>query len=305
MKYLVIGDLHGAIPHIHKKIIKGGFGAIICVGDFCSDKGSMKYFKKFYKKFAKGKKSQLWWEMIGKGNAKKILINQMDAGRKVLAKLDKIGVPVYVIPGNWDNLPDKRWGWSFLEKNHWKEYILKDFKNIIDVDGKVKIAGEHIIIGYGKVNGPELLKNRGYENVTEKAYKKNEQDFKKLIVKYDKLFKIAKKKGKPIIFLSHNAPFNTKLDKISNLNSLFDGCHYGSNLVRKMIEKYQPQLNIAGHMHEHFGKCNIKGTICINAGFKGWVNTYIDLDNNKLRKLEFIDPKKQYKNSKIKSSLKR
>jgi len=40
-------------------------------------------------------------------------------------------------------------------------------------------------------------------------------------------------------------------------------------------------------MHEHFGKCKISRTICINAGFGPKVNTLIELKGNKIVKLLF------------------
>ncbi len=54
-----------------------------------------------------------------------------------------------------------------------------------------------------------------------------------------------------------------------------------------MIEKFQPLVCIGGHMHEHFGKCKIKKTTVINTGFGSNVNTMMELEGNKIKKLEF------------------
>jgi len=104
-----------------------------------------------------------------------------------------------------------------------------------------------------------------------------------------RLTKLFNETRKPIIFMPHNVPFNTKLDMITNKDSPKYGYHYGSVIAREIIEKYQPLLCIGGHMHEHFGKCRIGKTICINAGFGSKVNTLIDLDEakGKIRSIKF------------------
>lgn len=97
-----------------------------------------------------------------------------------------------------------------------------------------------------------------------------------------------------MLFISHNVPFNTSLDKIVNPASPRKGYHYGSIIAREMIEKYQPLVCIGGHMHEHFGKCTLGKTTCINAGFSGKVNTLLELEENKITKIQFIDRSGQY-----------
>ena len=87
-------------------------------------------------------------------------------------------------------------------------------------------------------------------------------------------------------------PFNTKLDKITDKKSLRYGYHYGSLVARKMIDKYRPLVCIGGHMHEHFGKDKVGKTICINAGFGSYVNTFLELKGDKIKKLEFYNRKK-------------
>ena len=65
------------------------------------------------------------------------------------------------------------------------------------------------------------------------------------------------------------------------------GQHFGSLIVREMINKYEPLVDIAGHMHEHFGKCKIGRTICINAGYGPNKNILLEIENNKIKSLEF------------------
>lgn len=78
-------------------------------------------------------------------------------------------------------------------------------------------------------------------------------------------------------------PYNTPIDKIRDKKSLRYGYHYGSLTTREMIEKYQPLVCIGGHIHEHFGKCKIGRTICINAGYGEDANILMELEKKKLK----------------------
>lgn len=50
---------------------------------------------------------------------------------------------------------------------------------------------------------------------------------------------------------------------------------------------YQPLVCIGGHMHEHFTKCKIGKTIAINVGFGPYANVWLELSDNKIKRLEF------------------
>ena len=62
---------------------------------------------------------------------------------------------------------------------------------------------------------------------------------------------------KPIIFLSNNALYKTKLDKINNPKSNVHGKHFGSTIAKNIIKKFQPILCISDHIHEGYGKTKI------------------------------------------------
>jgi Icc-related predicted phosphoesterase len=112
---------------------------------------------------------------------------------------------------------------------------------------------------------------------------------------YNKLSLLFEKSTKPIIFVPHNVPFDTKLDQINNPKSPRNGQHFGSVIARDLIEKHQPILCVGGHMHEGFGKDKIANTTCINAGFGGDVNTLveIDVDKQKIIKIDFLGKNKE------------
>lgn len=276
MKFLIIGDLHGAMPKIKVK----DFDAIIAPGDFCSDKGIREAYAKAYKEYIKTHNmSKEWWDYCGKKKAKKYSMNSINRGRKILKFLDSFNKPVYLVPGNWDWTEGSTAEWSFMNKDYWKKYIMKGHKNIRDVHEKIVDIGEFAIIGYGICNGPELLKYRHYGRFPKKRHEKNQKAYDKLLDKYDKLFKRAKK---PIIFITHNVPYNV-LDLIKNRKSLMRGYHYGSLLARKMILKHKPLLCIGGHMHENYGKKILGKTEVINSGFGANVNTLVEINNKKLK----------------------
>lgn len=62
------------------------------------------------------------------------------------------------------------------------------------------------------------------------------------------------------ILVTHAPPINTNADKTS------DDIHVGSSSIRKIIEKYQPSLNICGHIHEAASIDKLDETIIINPG---------------------------------------
>jgi len=291
MKILILGDLHGQMPRMHFK----GFDAVICTGDVCASDNIWKYFKVSYKQFLKNPVNyQSWYDIIGKSKAKRLVKKSLYAGRKVLMKLNALNVPLYIIPGNWDFADDgEKDEWNYLNKNYYKEYLIKGLKNIHDCNGKNVIIKDgqfkYTIVGYGLVNGPELLSYRNYKNISKTKLKKNVLRYKKTLSRYSKIFLKTKN---PKILLSHNVPFNTQLDIIVNKDSPMNGYHYGSNLARDLIVRHKPLLCISGHMHEHYGTCKIGRTPVLNAGFGGEKNTLIELKDGKLGNIRFYGRKK-------------
>ncbi len=81
----------------------------------------------------------------------------------------------------------------------------------------------------------------------------------------------------PRIFISHVPPFNTAVDTLHN------GRHVGSKALRAIIEHYQPELCITGHIHEAKGTDTINNTPIYNHGMLrqgGWVT--IDIRQSQL-----------------------
>ena len=110
--------------------------------------------------------------------------------------------------------------------------------------------------------------------------------YKKLLSKLNMTYK-NRNRNVPTIFLSHNVPNGTKLDILINKESEHHKKHFGSTVALDFCEKYQPLVCIGGHMHEHFGKDKIGKTTVINAGFGIYVNTLLEIEGNKIKKLKF------------------
>jgi len=264
MNILILGDPHGIIPKKINSAKFTKFDAIICTGDFVPDKKLRKII------FAAIRQGKNWRTTIPKKKLNKILKSDYSDGMKVLSYLNSIGKPAYIIPGNWD-LSEKT-GDAFYKKK------IKKMKNMVDCDEKIKSTRQYTIIGYGKTFGPELYPDR-------EITMRDKKSFSSLVKKYDKLFAIAKRKQKKIIFLVHNPPFNTKLDKINNKESPANGKHFGSQLVRRMIEKHKPAICICGHMHENRGTIKLGRTICLNTGCLHEKGFFLLNERGKIEKL--------------------
>lgn len=277
MKFLIIGDLHGQMPNIHYR----AFDAIIAPGDFCSD-APKEFMMKSYE-------SHDWYDLTGKKKAKEMVKKSLEDGRKILEFLNSFGVPVYVVPGNWDWI-ERPYSWEFLRKDYYHTFLLKGLENVIDVHQKSVDVGDIEIVGNGITSEPELPQHKELlEKLSKEELNARKKDYEKRYGAIDRLLKKAKK---PVLFLSHNVPFGTKIDQIVNPSSPRNGYHYGSFLTREIIDKYQPLICIGGHMHEHFDKCNVGKTVCINSGYGSNVNVFLEIVDGKIKKLEFFDGKK-------------
>lgn len=65
---------------------------------------------------------------------------------------------------------------------------------------------------------------------------------------------------KPDIIVSHQPPWNTRLDKV------WGGKHVGCRSLRKYIENNTPRLVFSGHIHESSGVDRIGDTRLVNPG---------------------------------------
>jgi len=288
MKFLIVGDLHGNVPEIHFK----NFDAIIAPGDFCSDTARKYMFDAIrINQEAKknGSKKEIdWYDLVGKKKAKQMVEKSLSDGRKILEKLNSFDVPVYIVPGNWDWTDQKDEKWEFLRKGHY-DVLIRGLQNVFDCHAKRINAGEFYIIGHGITSGPEYpVHNDLIKTFTKKELQQKKRKFNIIYKRVEKLFRT----DRPVIFLTHNVPYNTKLDMITNRDSPKYGYHYGSVLARKIVDEKQPLVCIGGHMHEHFTKQKLGRTVCINAGFGSYVNILMELNGNRITNLKFYQATK-------------
>lgn len=303
VKFLIIGDLHGQKPKIYFK----DFDAIIVPGDIASDAGVRPHLKAWFKALKEGSSvgdsDKFIISQIGKKKFMKLEVDSLKVGKKILKYLSSFGKPVFLVPGNWDS----SYGPTKVKEIHKSDYnyqryfldlmlgretnkaLKSGIKNLYDCQFKLHKFDGVNIIGYGLSSHPE---GRGLERskikkqvrVLKKSYKKIHDLLSKEYAK--------RNKGSPTVFLSHNVPYRTKLDKIKNKDSPMNGRHYGSTVAREFCQRYQPLICIGGHMHEHFGKDKIGKTVVANVGFGPYVNTLLEIEDGKIKRLKFYRGKK-------------
>jgi len=264
VKILALGDFHGKLPvQLIKKIKSEKPDLIVSVGDYFPF-----YYKKLFFKHSYGKDVELW-EVIGKKKLRELINKDLKKGEELIKKINNLPMPVISVIGNSDYArahdcydienvkKGKTWKW---EAQDFFSRIIRKYSNIKRFDyGFFKFKNLIFIGAYGH-SFPGYVKSKSY-----KKYK----------IKLDKLFEKFKKENKKgrVIFVFHNMPYNCKLDKIRDKSApeIVRGKHYGSKLIRRVIDKHQPVLGIGGHLHENQGKCNIfktgkRKTIVVNSG---------------------------------------
>lgn len=277
MKILVIGDFHGKFPKkLENQIKKEKVDLIISLGDYFPFLYRKLWFKHCYRE-------QIGlWEVIGKIRYKKLVKKDLEVGEQVLKKLNNLSLPIHTIIGNLDytrinDVTDfKRGKWKWDDQDFFAK-IIKKYKNLKRFDYSYFKFKDYIFIGTFGGNFPGHVKSKAY-----KKYRK----------KLDYLFKRFRKENKErkVIFVSHNVPYNTKLDLISSkeAHEKVKGKHYGSKLIRRIINKYQPLLAFGGHVHENQGKDKIEKTMIINPGaIVDGKYAIIDVEGEKI-KIKFI-----------------
>ncbi len=312
MKILAVGDLHGRKPKIHFK----DFDVIVVVGDVCSDKGfrSLKNaWVKYLEKNPDEPKSddEFFILQIGKKKVEDLYKESLKEGRKIMEFLNSIGKPIFMTPGNWDQSygPTRIKDMEAGEYSYYKSFLdfwigdkinpklVKGLKNVKNIQFKLHKFKGYNLLGYGLSSlyeNPELRGKRKIVKFTKKEFGRLKRAYMRILKKLGEAYK-KRDKNFPTIFITHNVPYGTKIDTLHDKDSEHHGKHFGSSVARWFCNKYQPLLCIGGHMHEHFGEDKIKKTTAINVGFGSHVNTLIELEKGKIKKIDFWDGKKNIK----------
>ena len=274
MRFIVSGDFHGKFDRkkIEKIIKKSKAEFFVSLGDYCPFS-----YRKLWFEYCYGKDVELW-EVIGKKETARLVTKDVRAGESVLRELNRLSIPVYTVVGNLDYARlkeavneskfSKSKSWNWYEQDFFSPMV-KKYKNIQRFDYSFIDLGEFVLIGGygGTFPGHVMSKN----------YKKSRE-------KMDLLFK--SNKGKKVIFVSHNVPNNTKVDLITDKDAhkTVKGKHYGSKLIRRLIEKYQPLMHFGGHIHEGTGTDKLGKTLLVNPGsFTHGEYAIVDIEKGKIK----------------------
>src|SRR3989344_4139806 len=262
MKILAMGDFHGAFPKKFYKIIKKEkIDLVVSNGDYPKFSLGKLYWKYVYPKRKEGKNL---WDYISKKKYKEYRLKDIKTMQNVLAILNKLPVLVLTVAGNhdeskWPDTIDKKYykiqpkKWKWAEKDFFTPMV-RSYRNIIDINYSYRKCKNIIFIGGGPSSFPGMIKNNNY---------------RKLKRKLDLLFKKFRKENKErmVVFIRHNVPYKTNLDKIgANAHEIARNRHYGSKLVRRVINRWHPLLHIGGHISENQGKDKIGRTVLVNPG---------------------------------------
>ena len=269
MRILAIGDFHGKFPMKLRRVIKReDLDLIISLGDYPPWSFKKTFFRYCYKTNVE------LWKILGKQKYKKGFLKDWDVGKDILKKLNSSRVPVLTVVGNHDShksIDDydaKESKWKWINQDFFSKTI-KRYHNIRRIDYRViEIEGVVFIGAY----------ERSFTgSVQSKAYRKHRKKLDDLFRQYQNI-----NKKKYIIFVSHNVPYDTKFSKIGY--GEFKGIEKGSKLVRRIINRYRPVLNICGHMHEYQGKKMVGKTMVVATGAaKDGKCAIIDFDEKKGR----------------------
>jgi Icc-related predicted phosphoesterase len=287
VKVLAVGDFHGKFTtKLYNKIKKEKPDIILSPGDFCGHPGLAKLFFKHY--YGKDEKE------VPKKYRKELKILEEEAlsrGLESFSKLKSLDIMTFFIMGNWDPTPyGVDLGHPKNRKRELKKFDKEINNNFQRIDLSYREFDSFILIGGVSTTHPGMVDKKSLERLrtrTDKR-KKGGADIKKMIKmtafrqkKYEEMFKKAKKTKKPILFLTHNAPYDTMLDKIGQGSQ--KGEHYGSYLERKIIIRFKPNLVLCGHMHENFGKCKLGESVIVNSGTAQEGN-YVTLEFDEAKK---------------------
>lgn len=154
-----------------------------------------------------------------------------ELGEEILNDISTFDIPVLAIPGNCD--PADIYGKI-------------DNSRALNVHGRSLVINGIGICGFGGSNHTPFNTPLEFEEIQiyEGASKAME----------------GVSKEKISILLTHTPPHGTETDTLPS------GGHAGSTSIRKVIEEYQPTLNLCGHIHESRGTDQIGKTITANPG---------------------------------------
>jgi len=279
MKILATSDIHGnkALIHLVLKIAREEhLDALIIAGDIapkgfyqlCKDKLEYDIQSVFNLKnredILKGNEHKVKARLDLLGfvevpkdtyNLSTIKSKQKEKLSEICKLLKTIDIPVYMLIGNDDHIPDKDW-----------DEILDDH-GILNLNSRTHTLGN--------------LKITGFQYVLPTPWNTNNELPEEELAR--KLRSIEDQVDRGTILITHGPPKNV-LDRVAN------GLHAGSESILKLVKDKQPIFHIFGHIHEAFGNAKISNTICCNVScfWTDWLlrGYIIDTGDKSIKRIE-------------------
>lgn len=154
-----------------------------------------------------------------------------ELGEEILNEISRFDVPVLAIPGNCDPI---------------NIYGKIENSQAVNIHGRSVVIKDMGICGFGGSNPTPFDTPLEFEEV--QIYDEARKVFEGISHQ-----NIA-------LFVTHAPPYDTKTDLLPS------GEHVGSKSLRKVIEEFQPALNVCGHIHESRGMDEIGKTRVVNPG---------------------------------------
>jgi uncharacterized protein len=154
-----------------------------------------------------------------------------ELGEEILNEISSFDIPVLAIPGNCD--PEQIYG--KLESS-----------KAVNIHGRSVVVKNVGICGFGGSNPTPFNTPLEFEEI--QIY-----DEAKKAIENIKDHEIT-------LMVTHAPPYGTKADLLPS------GEHAGSKSIRRIIDEYQPSINICGHIHESRGTDKIGETYIVNPG---------------------------------------
>lgn len=90
-------------------------------------------------------------------------------------------------------------------------------------------------------------------------YERSEEDFAAAGVEA-RAAAVATGASGPTILVSHQPPYGTRCDRVLRLK------HVGSHSIRRLVDEWQPDLVLCGHIHESRGRDRVGRSLILNPG---------------------------------------
>ncbi len=246
MLVLFLSDFHGHMPDVSA----WSPDLIVAGGDYC-EVDEIRQLK--FAALSQGRKAIDWPLLVSPAHAEELMDRALAEGSAVVSALAATGVPVLAIPGNSDRVtlgaPAEMVAAHLPRPD--RPAVPGHVANIetraVDRDEVAPAGlGGWAFAGLGGWSGPP--------------------DDVRLQREVGALVSQATPLRKPLALVSHNVPFRSELDGVSNpeLPAFAQGQMVGSHRCVAALAALSPRLCFTGHLHENYGRMQrIGDTLCL------------------------------------------